>query len=282
LGLCEDSLERIDNINKDINLFDHKIYYQKNYGCDVAPFLNQIQTVSEPTFIKLHSKKSSWGVKNNLQWRSVLVNDLIGSKTIFDNNREKVSDPDIGMISNKNLLLNDREGHNKKIIKKIANLMDIDYSYVENSSFPAGNMFFSKTEIYKKYFTFDICDKLHYYLKKEKGKIQDSLFGTYSHSLERIFGYIIKYDYKIFDFPNHNIIKIINKDSDKGYYSLVITYDNNCYLEEDLNACGSVVEKKDNIMIIKWLHMPVEVYQQYSIIDKQTIIKDQNAKSSFN
>lgn len=282
LGLCDSLISDYPQIEKDIRIFDHKIYYQNNYGCDVAPFLNQIHTISEPTFIKIHSKKSSWGVKNNIQWRSVLVHDLIGSKQIFDNNIVQLSDPGIGMISNKNLLLDNREIKNTDIIKNITNMINIDYNTVSNSLFPAGNMFFSKTSIYKKYFTIEICDKLNFYLQKEKGKIDDSSNGTYAHSLERIFGYIIKADNKAFSFPKHNIIKILNDQAPNGkYYSLIITYDNHCYLIEDLNVYGNIIERTNNTMLIEWLHMPTTIYQNYNIINNHTIIKDKNAKNSI-
>jgi len=283
LGLCDSTISDYPQIEKDIKTLDHKLYYQNNYGCDVAPFLNQIQTVSEPTFIKIHSKKSSWGVKNNIQWRSVLVHDLIGSKQIFDNNIVQLLDPTVGMICNQNLLLDNREIRNTDIIKNIVNMMNIDYDYVANSSFPAGNMFWSKTSIYKKYFTPKICEKLNFYLQQEKGKVDDTASGTYAHSLERIFGYIIKANYKTFNFPQHDVIKILNDQApNEQYYSLIITYDNHCYLTEDLNAYGNIIEKNKDTMLIEWLHMPTIIYQNYIIIDKHTIVKDKNAKNSIN
>lgn len=283
LGLCDSHISDYPEIEQDIKLFDHRIYYQNNYGCDVAPFLNQIHSVSEPTFIKIHSKKSLWGVKNNIQWRSVLVHDLIGSKKIFDNNIVKLSNPNIGLICNKNLLLKNREYKNADIIKKITNLMNIDYDYISNSSFPAGNMFWSKTSIYQKYFTKEICDKLNFYLQQEQGKVEDNLNGTYSHSLERIFGYIIKQDNKKFGYPKHDIIKVLNnKAPNNKYFHLIKTYDNYCYLKEDLNAYGNIIEQTKNNLIIEWFHMPTIMRQNYKIINKNTITKINNAQNSNN
>lgn len=282
LGLCDSSLSDYPDIKRDIDLFDYRIYYQNNYGCDVAPFLNQIQMVSEPVFIKIHSKKSLWGVKNIIQWRSVLLNGLIGSKKIFDNNIIRLSDPNVGMICNENLLLKEREGKNTEIIQKISNMINMNYDHVANSSFPAGNMFCSKTSIYHKYFTPEVCDQLNFYLKQEQGKVDDKSNGTYSHSLERIFGYIIKQENKIFNFPEYDIIKVLNNQAPNSkYYSLIKTYNNNCYLEEDLNAYGNIIDQRHNEMTIEWLHMPTKIYQKYNIINKNTIIKEKNAKNSI-
>jgi len=281
LGLPTEASWFYDSIKQDIADFNHNIHYNPNYGCDVAPFLNQLHYISEPTFIKLHSKKSSWGVKRNIPWRSVLLHDLIGSKEIFDKNRIIINNDDAGAVCNKLLLLKDRELTNTKIIKKICKLINIKYSHVAKSEFSAGNMFWSKTDIYKKYFKKEICEKLLNSLQKEKGKITDEYYGTYSHSLERVFGYIIKQEEKKFLYPNHKAIKILNKQAENGYYNLVITYDKCCYLEEDLNAFGHIIKLSKKNMLIQWLHMPTIIYQNYRILDNNTIIKDDNAKTNI-
>lgn len=273
IGLCTENSLTNNNIYKDLQNFDHSIYTQDNFGCDVAPFLNQIQHVSEQVFIKIHGKMSNWGVKNHVCWRSVLVNDLIGSREIFEDNTTNIKNDNIGMISNKILLLDNREILNKRKIQKTCKIIGMDYGKVKNSYFPAGNMFLSKTDIFKKYFNSDTVGELTKKLKKEKGKVSDLNCGTYSHSLERVFGYIIKNENKQFSSPNHKSIKIINNKAENGYYNMIVTYNNKCYLEEDLNACGEIVEKNKDKMLIKWMHMPDIIYQEYDVLQDGEIRK---------
>ena len=50
-------------------------------------------------------------------------------------------------------------------------------------------MFMSRTDIFKKYFNPEIILKISSLI--EGGKVEDKNSGTYTHALERIFGYII-------------------------------------------------------------------------------------------
>ena len=273
IGVSTDNILKNNIVYKDLCKFDHSLHIQDNFGCDVAPFLNQIQDISEQVFIKIHGKMSAWGVKKNVSWRSVLLNDLIGSREIFKNNIANMQNNNIGMISNKILLLENREMLNKRKIQKISKIIGMDYAKVKNSSFAAGNMFLSRTDIFKRYFNHDTIEQLMKKLKKEKGKVSDDKNGTYSHSLERVFGYLIKNENKEFSHPYHKTIKIINNQSKNGHYNMIITYDNKCYLEEDLNACGEMIEKSKHEMLIKWMHMPTIIYQRYDVFQNGDIKK---------
>jgi hypothetical protein len=52
-------------------------------------------------------------------------------------------------------------------------------------------MFMSRTDIFKKYFNCVTLPKIIKLIKPETGDVKDTVFGTFTHALERIFGYII-------------------------------------------------------------------------------------------
>lgn len=56
LTLSYDRCSSFDH--KYLDEFDHQLFYHNNYGADVAPFLNQLSSIAEPTFIKIHSKRA--------------------------------------------------------------------------------------------------------------------------------------------------------------------------------------------------------------------------------
>ena len=116
LGLS--SKQQSKNIETEAkNIFDSTVTYHDNYGADVAPFLNQLSLVNTKYFIKIHSKKSLYGAYNQINWRKILLYDLLGSKNLFYNNLKKISqNSKIGIIGSKNLLLNNNENtHSIKI-----------------------------------------------------------------------------------------------------------------------------------------------------------------------
>lgn len=267
IGLCKDNA-----IIDDFKDFDYQISLHKNYGADVAPFLYQLQNVSEEVFIKLHSKKSLWGFKYHINWRHFILNDFIGCKALFQSNiKTLISNKNYGALCNKHLLVNNREFKNSKHISKISEILKLDYNYLKNSQFVAGNMFMAKTNIYKKYFDKNTCFKIDNLLRQEVGKVDDSLHGTFSHAMERIFGYIIKNENLNFCYPKHKLIKIINNQApNKKYFSMIKMYNNYCYLVEDPNVYGYYNESENTIT---WYHLDKEIKQAYKIVKKNTIIK---------
>lgn len=277
VGLCEDNdnLKIIEDLS---NHFDeHQYVVCKNAGADVMPFLSMLNIVDEsryPYFIKIHAKKSTWGSHNHVNWRNILINDLLSDADLIERNIKILQKDNVGMITNKFLCLNNREHTNAHHIKTICNLLNINYQKVKNSYFPAGNMFMSKTSIFKKYFTNNINDIIIYLLQNEIGKITDIRGGTYSHALERIFGYIIKYDNKKIAFPAQKSIKILNQIKDKKHYFHLIVINNKiCYVQEDINIYGNIVDTNQDSIIIEWLHLNHNVKVEYKKISPKTIVK---------
>lgn len=277
VGLCEDNdnLKVIEDLK---NHFDqHQYVICKNAGADVMPFLTMLNNIDEnkyPFFIKIHAKKSTWGSHNHVNWRHILINDLLSDDKLIERNVKILQKDSVGMITNKFLCLNNREHTNVHHIKTLCNLLNINYQKIKNSYFPAGNMFMSKTSIFKKYFSKNVNDIIVHLLQNEVGKIADTYRGTYSHALERIFGYIIKYDNKKIAYPAHKSIKILNKIKDKKHYFHLVVIDNKtCYVQEDINIYGNIIDTTPDSIIIEWLHVNNIVKVEYKKISSNTIVK---------
>lgn len=275
IGLCKENDNQ--NIIKDLGSFEQvTVNYYHNYGVDVAPFLQQIQYVSEPFFVKIHSKKSNIGHKNIINWRSVLLNSLVGSENILDTNISILeNDSSIGMISEKNMITQKIEGQNSKIIQDLCSALGLDYKILKNDFFVMGNMFMSRTELFKKIFTDKKINGILPALMNEKGQISDVNHGTYAHSLERLFGYIVRTQKQTIYGIQPPSILIKNKDAKDGFFHLIITYNNYCYLQEDINVFGKILSKSDKTYSIEWAHMTTPIAQTYCILDNSldTIIE---------
>jgi len=259
--------------NRIINLNFHK-----NYGVDISPFIHQVCRIDPevyPIFIKLHSKESKWGQKFHVDWGTVLIDSYIGSKYNYAKNLQLLSRKHIGMISHNFLTLSDREHNNTHKIKYLCKRLKIDYNKVEKSSFAAGSMFMSKTYIFQKYLkpNKEILDIL---LSNETGKVHDgsSTNGTYCHSLERIFGYFMKNENLSIHPHISKTIPIFNSEYKKLH--LIIAYNNDCYLREDLNIYGKLLSENNNKLKIQWLHLQDSPIVEY-IKTSGKLIRNNNA-----
>jgi len=201
VGLCKgnDNKTIIKSIKENFNEFN--IDYYDNYGKDIGPFLYQIQKIESSFFIKIHSKKSKLTFDESINWRELLVNDLLGEvllsniKTLSSDKIllpwKKIGNNDIGLISNRRFITSNHEYKNKENINHICNIINIDYEKLKNGRFISGTMFMSRTDIFKKYFNCVTLPKIIKLIKPETGDVKDTVFGTFTHALERIFGYII-------------------------------------------------------------------------------------------
>jgi lipopolysaccharide biosynthesis protein len=252
--------------------FDTTILFCDNYGADVAPFLNILELIKEPYFIKLHSKKSLLGQYNQIAWRHILLHDFFGDNDIFNNNYKTIHHSNCGAIGNKFLLSSNNElYHNQKILY-LCDILNIQYSNIYQYSFFGGNMFMSKTELFKQHFL-PYNHLLQKLLSQETKKVNESMLGTYSHSLERIFGYIIPYNHLNFYHPQLQYIKILNTKAPNNYFHMIKLYNNDCYLQEDLNVYGHILDESESNFTIEWHHMLPNPIQKYEFVDKATIIQ---------
>jgi len=258
------SIEEHNKDNKDLLKFTEKyqhrivnVNFHKNYGVDISPFIHQVCSIDPeeyPMFIKLHSKESKWGTKSHVDWGTVLMDCYIGNSYNYIKNLQLLSRKHIGMISHNFLTLNDREYKNTNKIKYLCESLGLDYDKVEKSSFAAGSMFMSKTNILQKYLKSkkEILDIL---LSTETGKVNDSSSenGTYCHAMERIFGYIMKNENLLIHPHISKTIPIFNTEHRRLHLS--ITYNNYCYLREDLNIYGKLLSQNNDKLKIQWLHL---------------------------
>jgi len=126
------------------------IYIVENRGRDVLPFflvMNHIGTSTYRYICKLHSKKTGASPLGNV-WRKLLYFDLIGSDStvneiikMFDN------DPDIGMITGKNTIL-DSERYDYGNTAKIDKLINMSgFLFQDEYLFAGGTMFWVRSEL---------------------------------------------------------------------------------------------------------------------------------------
>lgn len=229
---------------------NHSVSWHPNCGMDVLPFLNIIPEISEPYFIKLHGKRSFLRPHKHINWRALLVNSLIGSRTtLLHNTIRLINDSNIGMIGNEHLIM-DNIGTNLDKIKELVKILDINENTI-GSGFIGGNMFMSRTKLFQKYFTDKKLSIIKNLLSTSSGKLDDSSNGTYAHSLERIFGYIVSSEGLHISPSYHSIIRIQNKNqTDK--FNIIRMYNNDCYLLDDLVQYGAIVNENDKTITISW------------------------------
>jgi len=290
-------LSRLDNIsiflsinnknqhNHDLDHFIHKykdkienITFHKNYGVDIAPFLQQIKQLNAekfPYFIKLHSKSSFFGIKRNIDWGSILIDSLIGSRYIFEQNQKILYYNHHGMVCNRYFTLTQNQGNNIQKIQHLCKILGIDYDKVKDMSFAAGSMYTSKTKLFQKYLAQHI-DYLDLLLSNEVGKVDDgkTTNGTYSHALERICGYLVhNEDLKIVPTISKNYV-IFNTEYRKLH--LQITYNDIAYLTEDAHIYGEIIENNSKFVRIKWLHLDKNTITEYIKISDNKLIRSSN------
>lgn len=208
-----------------------------NKGVDIGPFLKQLEVLDEkkyPFFIKLHSKKSL--INNSIHWRVDLVNSLIGSKFTYLKNLNIINKPYVGAVCNSCFLNKDQ---NKLIskIKKILEIIELSYQDIKIPNYFVGNIFLSKTNIFKKYFNSAAINKIYDRLEGY-GEIPDD--GSYNHAMEIINGYIIKKEnLKILD----GVVKskvIYNANVDNNRMHLVKLYNGEFIIKENFLLRGKL------------------------------------------
>lgn len=280
VALCDEDINQ-DNVRVLEDLQDnfaqsqYRVRLLPNRGVDVGPFLIQLSGIDAekyPYFIKLHSKTSLWGIHQTINWRSFLVDCLIGSKDILSENITKINQDRVGMIGCKGLCLGvESNYYNDNIISFIMykvlqlkkffirknNQIYLKDHYIDKFNFIAGTMFMSKTAIFQKYFTKDIIPPLYDMLPNKK-----PTNVSLPHSLERIFGYIMGVEKK----------KIIDGSYTKNVFlkegnvkhKINITYSNDFFIDQNSLLAGTVLEASDEFLVLKWLNDDNEITKKYA------------------
>lgn len=254
-----------------------RLSYHENAGVDVLPFLRQLESIdinryNHDIFLKIHTKRSLFAQKIN--WRVMLFNSLMGNRYIFENNIRRMKRKDSGSLTCHSLIMEKLEHTNKDIIKNISeNILHMPYNKIKNGTFCGGNMFFGKLSTFKSYFNQDTINSLSKYLREEKGKVNDYTEGTYSHSLERIFGYIIKHNNQKILGSYTKTLKVLNPLAENNKLHIITMYDGeSCYISEDINVYGKIISDNQKLIRIEWYHLQSPKIKTYKYIKANTIV----------
>lgn len=179
-----------------------KICVIENKGVDIGGFLSIYPLIDDDTdlILKIHSKKSIglpnkpsdmvkvYGLESATQkgkeWFERNMDGILKDSEFVDNviNRFKV-DENCGLIGHN---LETYVGPNEFLVKELIKIIGLNPN-VYGSPFIDGTMFWVRNDILKKYFNDGGCENILKLIPK--GYFNEP---SISHSLERIFGYIVK------------------------------------------------------------------------------------------
>jgi len=175
---------------------DAVILKVNNYGYDIAPFMQLIQTVDLNKYeyiLKLHTKrisKEKCRVRGNIVsrklWRKGLIHSLIGSRHIVDNNFEKLQkDPRLGMIGCRYLISDDRDCSVSLLPKLQKTMQELGYENFSKIRFVAGSMFLVRCRLLKNLLKLNLSEAD---FAASDPEVKDN---TMAHVLERVLGCMV-------------------------------------------------------------------------------------------
>lgn len=194
--ITTDTIHKAQNI---IELFKRQSTANKievtvlqNRGRDVAPFILQMQDkiLHYQYFCHIHTKRSKHSDFGD-RWRHFLFNDLLKDSENIKKIIEKFDhEPDLGIIAPRyfeNIISNIEWGSNKPFVLRLLKRLNIDSDLSDKPDFPAGDMFWARTESVKQLFTnnFSIYD-----FPEEQGQVD----GTIMHAVERVWFHLAAYN----------------------------------------------------------------------------------------
>lgn len=274
LALCTDN----DNTfiaSKAASIFPNiYITYHPNAGGDILPFLTDFveNKHKQPLFIKLHSKKSH--LLHTIQWRSILLNSLIGSNggSFHLNLQQLCHNHNIGFLTHKFFIFRKQEHTNTKHINTLLSYFNISRNNLTHRYFPAGTMFWGRSNAYSNFLNDRFLDTFHPLLQQEVGKISDIHHGTYCHAIERIFGYLPEsINYRASPTHNH-LLRIINYQAPRHKLHLAIAYNNYVYIDENIIVNGELLHRTGSTFNIKWNHFDSNNIRHYTRLCNNTYI----------
>jgi len=274
LCLCEDQ----DNKNC-VRLFSslknvESITYYPNIGVDIYSFLSELSSITTPYFLKLHSKKSYWGTHFHCNWRSVLLDTFLGDRDTLIRNIN-ILRSGAGYLSARPFTYRNVEEKHKENIDSILKLICCPKIKAQDRKFTGGNMFGGNTALFQKVLLHNRNELLNL-ISYEKGKVDDVLESTYSHSLERIFGYIgglYEYD---FLYAAPTAFKILSPEKNKRRLRFRIMQNRCIYSLDQANIYGKIINKNKGLFSVKWLHVDNIPNQHYTNIGKNAFINSKH------
>jgi hypothetical protein len=167
----------------------------ENKGLDIGGFLQCFKYIIQnglnyDYILKIHSKKSlkssaeAQGAQFGAGWRKRLIDPLLGSPVNINTCLTIINRNDIGIVSQLNNISN-FIGHNTNELTILKSMLGVN----NGGQFIAGTMFWIKFSTVAHYLNnVIIIDNIYNML--ENGYVTDQTSGTYTHSMERIFGYM--------------------------------------------------------------------------------------------
>lgn len=237
-----------------------------NEGFDIRPFVTTLSNVSDlleyDYVVKLHTKnfrKIPWRPKDiggsyyGFEWRDELVNALIGSEKIFQNNLKIFErDNTIGMLANKALLKKIKNENETQKVNTAKLCKKLNLSYEGNGYFVAGTMFMCKSNILTR------ISQYHASIQSDGIFIHNTgSTGSIWHSVETIFGILVQSSgYRLFGVSyNHNnfrkrifvqpiakIKKMFKKNMDYDIISGSHFFNREWYLNKNLDVKNAKID----------------------------------------
>lgn len=248
------------------------IRFFSNIGADIYSFLDELQYIHTPYFIKLHSKKSVWGTHRHCHWRSILLDSFIGDMTTLTRNIEILSN-NTGYLSCYPFTYNNYESRSSYKISELLQILNINSNSIKSKKFSGGNMFGGNTALFRQIFVPNLS-VLQDILSKESGKVNEGKDGTYCHALERIFGYIGCTNKYRLRYSAPSLIKIVVPKIDNKILYFRKLYNNHIYCYNQANIFGDILKCTDEHILINWLHSDKQQINNYTKVAKNTYIND--------
>ena len=269
LGVCKDHDNRkVESLFKD-NFSNVSIDYLDNGGTDILPTLNLLEKCCNYQYVfKLHSKKNNWGMNRQVNWRVLLCNDIL-YKDNFNITLDRLSQDHIGIVGSHSMIMRNNEYTNINKIAEIVNIVGLDYSRLRIKSFIGGNIFAIKTKLLLPFIN---QPKLKRLLSQEIGLMKDDDGGTYVHSMERLFGYMAEYNNQTICGAPCKTQIILNPTLKGHRLHLIKLYNNECYVQENPNVYGSILNDNDNYMRISWQNQDPATTRLYKKINNKYLI----------
>lgn len=160
-----------------------------NQGRDIGPMLVGVgkKLLKHELFCHIHSKRSLHNI-NKSDWRRQLVTNLLGSPSLVNNVFQTFKEnPHLGLLYPEYHFSLDGQiswGTNFDISTKLAKKLNLNISKDKLKLFPAGSMFWARTNALKKMLAHDFTWND---FPAEAGQVD----GTLAHAVERLIGEIV-------------------------------------------------------------------------------------------
>ena len=187
-NLLEKLIKRFSKANH------YEILIVKNKGRDILPFLNQIKTRFRyyKYICHLHTKKSLTAPEIGILWRNYLYDNLLGSVNfVSEILHEFEINENLGFLFPETFYQIIPQFHILTMKTKtwmifLASKLFPKYKIGELLNFPAGNMFWARSEAIFQIFLYDFSE----YFPNENEQTNDTIM----HAIERIWLYLVKYN----------------------------------------------------------------------------------------